>query len=151
MRETHRQEKGRLGIEGRTAIEPQPWWQVGLAILPGVMIFVDTNLDNFGWQVRLPPSVALSVLILLPISSIVWAVVRRRRLDVGAWGLVPLGLLACAGVGAVPIPPISLRPRPLGAVLLLLLDYGLFLAAFPMRKRPAPKRATGTMSVLFIP
>lgn len=116
-------------MEGRTAIEPQPWWQVGLAILPGVMIFVDTNLDNLGWQVRLPPSVALSVLILLPISSIVWAVVRRRRLDVGAWGLVPLGLLACAGVGAVPIPSISLRPRPLGAVLLLLLDYGLFLAA----------------------
>jgi hypothetical protein len=86
-------------MEGRTAVEPQPWWQVGLAILPGVMIFVDTNLDNFGWQIRLPWPVALSVLVLLPVSSIVWAVARRRRLDVGAWGLVPLGLWACVGLG----------------------------------------------------
>jgi len=128
VRETHHQEKGRLSIEGRTAIEPQPWWQVGLAILPGVMIFVVTNLDNFGWQVRLPWSVALSVLVLLPVSSIVWAVARRRRLDVGAWGLMPLGLLTLSGVFAVTDPLTSLG-RPLGTVLLLLLDYGLLLAA----------------------
>ena len=122
--------KGRPGMEGRPAVEPQPWWQVGLAILPGMMICVDTNLDNFGWQVRLPRLVALSVLVLLLASSIVWAVARRRLLDVGAWGLVPLGLLACMGLGTVPVPLTSLRPRPLGAVVLLLLDYGLLLAAW---------------------
>jgi hypothetical protein len=129
IREAHLQVEGRPGVEGRTTIDPKPWWQVGLAILLGVMVLVDTNLDNFGWQIRLPWPVALSVLILLPVSSLVWAVARRRWLDVGAWGLVPLGLLAFMGVWAVPISPISLRPRPLGAVLLLVLDYGLFLAA----------------------
>jgi len=106
---------------------PKPWWQVGLAILPGVMILVDTNLDDFGWQVRLPRPVVLAVLVLLPVSSIVWAIARRRPLDVGVWGLVPLGLLALFGVVAVTDLPIPLG-RPLGAALVLLLDYGLLVA-----------------------
>jgi hypothetical protein len=78
-------------MKSRTAVEPQPWWQVGLAVLPGVMIFVDTSLGNLGLPVRLPRSVALSLLVLLAVSSIVWAVVRRHSFGVAAWGLIPFG------------------------------------------------------------
>jgi hypothetical protein len=85
-------------VKGRTAIEPQPWWQVGLAILPGAVLFLSVNLDDFGWQVRLPGSLALSVFVLLAVSSFVWAAVRRRVFGVAAWGLFPLGFLAALGL-----------------------------------------------------
>lgn len=78
-------------MKSRTAIEPQPWWQVGLAILPGVMIFVDTNLGNLGLYVRLPQPVLLPMIILLLVSSIVWAIARHRSFGVAAWGLIPFG------------------------------------------------------------
>ncbi len=124
--------KGKLDIKGRTAVEPKPWWQVGLAILPGVMIFVDTNLDNLGWDVRLPRSVTLSALILLSISSIVWAIARRRSFGVAAWGLIPLGLLVAAGLFGV--TGIYSTYFVLVAVGLLLVKYsglraGLFVLA----------------------
>jgi hypothetical protein len=123
-----------LGTKGRTTVEQHPWWQVGLAILPGVMILVGTSLDNFGWPVRLPGSVALATFVLLCVSSVAWAVTRRRPLDVGVWGLVPLGLLALPG-GSALTDLLGSLGRPLGPILVLLLGYGFSVASLLMFRR----------------
>jgi hypothetical protein len=70
------------------------------------------------------------VFVLLTVSSFVWAVVHRRRFDVAAWGLVPLGPLALLGLTFFKVPdPLSSLRHPFGAVLMLTLDYGLLIAA----------------------
>jgi hypothetical protein len=88
-------------VKSGTAIEPQPWWQVGLAILPGVLVFVSTILYDLGLHVRLLQFLVLPVIILLLVSSIVWAIARHRSFGVAAWGLIPLGLLANMGLHEV--------------------------------------------------
>jgi len=85
-------------MKSKTAIEPQPWWQVGLTILSGAIAFSGTTLDNFGLSIRLSPPVLLSVIILFLVSSILWTIARHRSFGVAAWGLIPLGLLADIGL-----------------------------------------------------
>lgn len=112
-----------------TADEPQPWWQVGLAITPGVMLFAGINLDNLGWEVRVPGFVVLAMLALLAVSSIVWVAVRRHRFGVAAWGLMPLGMLAVVGLVG-PTGSLARWRPPFGALLLLAAGYGLLLVAW---------------------
>ena len=130
---------------------PVPWWQVVLAVLPGVMIIVDTNLDGFGWQVRLPAPAVLMVLGLFAVSSCVWAVARRRPLDLGRWGLVPLGLFASMGASAV-TGALTSRARPLGAIFVLALECGLLLAIlFALFQRRAFHQLLSVIGAVVIP
>ena len=61
---------------------PRPWWQVGLAVLPGMVMLLRLGL--------LP----LAGMIILSISSVLLTATRRRLFKVPVWGLIPLGFLA---------------------------------------------------------
>jgi len=80
-------------MENRPLV-PRPWWQVGLAVLPGLIFLLR--------QVTSPSTplgvglhyLLLAVMILLSISSVLLAAMRRSLFKVPVWGLIPLGLLA---------------------------------------------------------
>lgn len=81
------------------SLVPKPWWQVGLAVLPG-LIFLLRQMSS--------PSTPLGVglhflllagMILLSISSVLLAAMRRSLFKVPVWGFIPLGLLAELGLG----------------------------------------------------
>ena len=72
-----------------------PWWQVGLTVLPGLFVlprvlFSTSTLSTTqtAWQVLF-----LAIMILLIVSSVVWAVMRRSPFQVPVWGFIPLGVL----------------------------------------------------------
>ncbi len=77
---------------------PKPWWQVGLAILPGLIFLFR--------QVSSPPPplddvlrfLLLAAMVLLTISSVLLAAARRSLFKVPVWGLIPLGLWAGLGL-----------------------------------------------------
>ena len=78
---------------------PKPWWQVGLAVLPG-LIFLDGQVSEVSESLDTGfRYLALGIMILLTVSSVVLAAVRRSPFRVPVWGLVPLGLFA--GVGSI--------------------------------------------------
>ncbi len=73
---------------------PRPWWQVGLTVLPGLIFLlgqVSSQSKPLNTGLRF---LALAVMILLIISSILVAAIRRSLFKVPVWGLIPLGLLA---------------------------------------------------------
>ncbi len=74
-----------------------PWWQVGLAVLPGLLMLgsVSPSLSPLGTALRFSE---LAVLILLMVFSIYWAVRDRSPFRVPIWGLIPFGLLAGIGL-----------------------------------------------------
>jgi hypothetical protein len=80
------------------SLVPTPWWQVGLAVLPGLIFLLR--------QVSSPPALLkealrfllLTVMILLSISSVLVTAVRRSPFKVPVWGLIPLGLFAGMGL-----------------------------------------------------
>ena len=102
---------------------PKPWWQVGLAVLPGLMALAECSASVVGLDTGLN-SLVLPTMVLLSVSSVLWAAVRRRSFGVAAWGLVPLGLLAAVGLFDLDAIILSWR-TPLAPLLLFAL--GLLL------------------------
>jgi hypothetical protein len=80
------------------SLVPKPWWQVGLTLLPGLVFLLR--------QVSSPPTpldevlrfLLLAVMILLSISSVLLATMRKSLFKVPVWGLIPLGLWAGFGL-----------------------------------------------------
>jgi len=79
----------------RSSVVPTPWWQVGLAVLPGSVVLLRVLIPTptpvslqSAWQVLL-----LAIMILLIVSSVVMAALRRSPFQVPVWGFIPLGLL----------------------------------------------------------
>jgi len=71
---------------------PRPWWQVGLTILPGLIVLgrqMSSTAVSLDVGLRY---LLLAVVILLSISSILLTAVRRSLFKVPVWGLIPLGL-----------------------------------------------------------
>jgi len=80
-------------MRNRTLV-PRPWWQVGLTILPGLVLLL-------GQMPSLPAQLstgvrflALAIMVLLIASSILLAIRRQSLFQMPVWGLIPLGLLA---------------------------------------------------------
>jgi hypothetical protein len=77
---------------------PEPWWQVGLTILPG-LIFLGRQVSSTGTPLDAGLRFLLwAVMVLLSASSVLLAAVRRSLFRVPSWGLVPLGLMAGLGL-----------------------------------------------------
>lgn len=77
---------------------PRPWWQVGLTVLPGVLLLLNqVSSPPPPWDVR-SYFLWLAVMVLLSISSVSVSAVRRSPFKVPAWGSVPLGLFAGMGL-----------------------------------------------------
>jgi len=80
------------------SLVPKPWWQVGLAILPG-LIFLSRQVSStsapLGAGLRF---LLLAVMILLSASSVLLTAMGRSLFKVPVWGLIPLGLLAGLGL-----------------------------------------------------
>jgi hypothetical protein len=77
---------------------PKPWWQVGLTILPGLIFLSRQVSSTFARLDAGLRFLLLAVIILLSISSVLLAAVRRSLFKVPVWGLIPLGLLAGLGL-----------------------------------------------------
>jgi hypothetical protein len=75
------------------SLVPRPWWEVGLTVLPGVIVLLGPVSSSW------PPFrfLMLAVLILLIISSVLVAAQRRSLFQAPVWGLIPLGGLAGFG------------------------------------------------------
>ena len=83
-------------MRNRTLV-PRPWWQVGLTILPGLVLLLG-QMPSWPDPLRaglLP--LMWAVMILLIVSSVLWAVIRKSLFQVPVWGFIPLGLLAGLG------------------------------------------------------
>lgn len=88
---------------------PRPWWQVGLAVLPGLIFLLGEVAPPSALDTEGVRSLALAVWALVSVASIVRAVVRRSPFAVAVWGLIPLGWLA--GMGAMwAIDPFRMAP-----------------------------------------
>lgn len=80
-------------MRNRTLV-PRPWWQVGLTILPGLVLLLGQMLS---WPDPLRVGVRfleLAIMVLLIASSILLAIRQRSLFQMPVWGLIPLGLLA---------------------------------------------------------
>ena len=87
---------------GKHSLVPRPWWQVALTVLPGLILLlgeVSSFSPPLGTGVRF---LSLAIMILLIVSSILFAVMRRSLFQVPVWGLIPLGFLA--GLGLLFLP-----------------------------------------------
>jgi hypothetical protein len=73
---------------------PNPWWQVGLAVLPGL-----------GFLLALPPVLMAGILIGLSLSSLWLAFKHRKNFEVPVWGLIPLGWFAFLIFASFPYSP----------------------------------------------
>jgi len=121
---------------GNRLVIPKPWWQVGLATLPGLIALAAQTASIVGLDTRLN-SLLLPTMIVLSASSILWAAVRRRLFGVAAWGLIPLGLLAAMGLYEVSGVVFSWR-TPLAFFLVLTLGFGLLLISLLLMVKPRP-------------
>jgi len=75
------------------SLVPNPWWQVNLTVLPGLIILLGQVPPA---SPRLYPGVvylAWAVMIFLILSSLLVAVKRRSLFKVPVWGFIPLGVL----------------------------------------------------------
>lgn len=79
------------------SLVPRPWWQVGLAVLWG-LIFLLRQVTSLSpsWD-AVYRYLSLAATILVSASSVVLAVMRKSASRVPVWGLIPLGLLAGFG------------------------------------------------------
>jgi hypothetical protein len=79
----------------RNSLVPKPWRQVGLTILPGLILLLGSASSSLpsplDTGVRYS---ALAVMLLLLVSSILWAAAHRDLFQVPVWGFIPLGVLA---------------------------------------------------------
>ena len=82
----------------KRTLAPKPWWQVALAVLPGLLFLLGNASEASNPLETGLRYLGLVILILLTASSIVVAAVRRSLFKVPVWGLMPLGLLA--GIGS---------------------------------------------------
>ncbi len=75
------------------SVTPQPWRQVGLAIVPGLFVLSVSTLD-FGAEL-----LSLLIIVGLTVGAVAaaWAVGHWHLPGVPVWGFVPLGLLAFMG------------------------------------------------------
>lgn len=80
------------------AVVSRPWWQVGLAVLPG-LIFLLGQVSSLPspWDEGLH-FLLLAAMILVSVSSVLLTAIRRSLFKVPAWGLVSLGLFAGMGL-----------------------------------------------------
>ena len=79
------------------SLVPKPWWQVGLAVLWGLIFLlrqVSSPSPSLDAVLRY---LSLAAMILVSGSSVALAVMRRSASRVPVWGLIPLGLLAGFG------------------------------------------------------
>jgi hypothetical protein len=86
------------------SLVPKPWWQVGLTILPGLVlllgqVFSPSSAVSAGLRFLI-----LAVMLLLIVSSVLRAVKRASLLQVPVWGFIPLGVLAGVGLMVLPYP-----------------------------------------------
>ena len=80
------------------SLVPRPWWQVCLAVLPGsIFLLRQVSPSSIPWGTGLR-FLLLAVMILLTLTSVLLAAVRRSLFRVPVWGLVPLGWLAGSGL-----------------------------------------------------
>lgn len=101
---------------------PRPWWQVGLAVLPGLtFMLVQVSPTSIPLDTGLR-FLELAVAILLSISSLLLAARRRSLFKVPVWGLVQLGLLA--GLGLIS----TMNPLGHYSTYFLLVAIGLLFA-----------------------
>lgn len=122
------------------SLVPKPWWQVGLAILPG-LIFLSRQVSSTSTPLSTPLSVGLhflllAVMILLSASSVVLAAVRRPPFNVPVWGFIPLGLLVDFGLGALVGSVIFSWRSPLAFFLLLMAGFGLLVTLLLVMLKP---------------
>ena len=76
------------------SITPRAWWQVGLAVLPGVMFLAMSFVgDSLGL------SVLITVLVLL--LTALWTMGRWQLASPPVWGYIPLGLVAFVALEAL--------------------------------------------------
>jgi len=73
------------------SITPSPWWQVGLALLPGGMFLA---LSFVGDSLGL--SVLITVLVLM--LAALWNMGRWQLSSPPVWGYIPLGLVTFVAV-----------------------------------------------------
>ncbi len=86
------------------SLVPRYWWQVGLTILPGLMlllgqVFSPSRAVSAGLRYLI-----LAVMILLIVSSVLRAVRSKSLFHVPVWGFIPLGVLAGVGLLALTYP-----------------------------------------------
>lgn len=73
---------------------PKPWWQVGLAVLPG-LIFLLRQISSPSTPLAVGlRHLLLAVTILLSVSGVLLAALRRSPFEVPVWAFLQLGLLA---------------------------------------------------------
>jgi hypothetical protein len=101
---------------GNRLVIPKPWWQVGLATLPGLIALAAQTASIVGLDTRLN-SLLLPIMIILSASSVPWAAVRQRLFGVAAWGLIPLGLLALGFELHLVSLLLMVKPRPIARIL----------------------------------
>jgi hypothetical protein len=79
------------------SLVPRPWWQVGLAVLWGLIFLLrQVTSPSPSWD-AVYRYLSLAAMILVSASSVVLAVMRKSASRVPVWGLIPLGLLAGFG------------------------------------------------------
>jgi len=104
------------------SLVPTPWWQVGLTVLPGLTFLLGQVASPAALLSEVLRFLLLAVVLLLSISSVLVAAVRRSPFKVPVWGLIPLGLFTGMGlIGA--IDPFRFYPT-----CLLLVVTGLLFA-----------------------
>ena len=78
------------------SLVPRPWWEVGLTVLPGLILLLGSLLGRVSLSSPLNTGLrflAWAVMLLLILSSVLWAAARKSLFQVPVWGLIPLGLL----------------------------------------------------------
>jgi hypothetical protein len=83
---------------GKLSPVPRPWWQVGLSVLPGLILLLGQVFSPSSLLSTALRPLALAVMILLILSSVLLAARRKSLFQVPVWGLIPLGLLAGFGL-----------------------------------------------------
>ncbi len=84
------------------SLDPRPWWQVGLTILPGLTLLLGQVFSPSGAVSAGFRYLMLAVMLLLIVSSVLRTVKRASLFEVPVWGFISLGVLA--GVGLMVLP-----------------------------------------------
>jgi hypothetical protein len=118
---------------GNRSLVPRPWWQVGLAVLPGLLVLLGPLLPSPSPLSTTFRLLVLAVMILLMASSLYWAIRGKSLFRIPVWGLIPFGFLVGIGLFFLAAPLSSGPFLPIGSLwfllaCLLLLVIGLVFA-----------------------